>query len=249
MTVQLNHKVHVLFRREDIDMVRLENKVAIVLDVLFATSTMIAALAHGARAVVPTLDEAGAREAARRFDPGGVVLSGELYAETIAGFVAPTPLELIEQGVRDKTLIYSTTNGTVALRQASPAAHVFAGALLNAGAIVRHIARHHPSSTILVICSGSMGNPNLEDTYGAGCFVDLIARELGERDLSDAAHTARALYLGEDAESALLRGRVGQMMIARGRSDEVRYAARTSFLDVVPELVDGELRLHGDSVS
>ncbi|MBM3396767.1 MAG: 2-phosphosulfolactate phosphatase, partial [Betaproteobacteria bacterium] len=42
MTVQLNHKVHVLFRREDIDMVRLENKVVIVLDVLFATSTMIA---------------------------------------------------------------------------------------------------------------------------------------------------------------------------------------------------------------
>lgn len=242
MTVLLNHKVHVLFRREDIDMVRLENKVVIVLDVLFATSTMIAALANGARAVVPTLDEGSAREAAGRFAPGSYVLSGELYAETLPGFVSPTPLVLIEHGVRDKTLIYSTTNGTVALRNAGAAPHVFAGALLNAGAIVRHVARHHPASTILVICSGSMGNPNLEDTYGAGCFVDLIAREMGERDLSDAAHAARALYLGEDAETALLRGRVGQMMIERGLTDEVRYAARTSALDVVPKLIDGELR-------
>lgn len=242
MTVQLNHKVHVLFRREDIDMVRLENKVAIVLDVLFATSTMIAALAHGARAVVPTLDEAGARAAAGNYADGDYVLSGELYAETLPGFVPPTPLVLVDHGVRDKTLIYSTTNGTVALRNASPAPHVFAGALLNAGAIVRHVAKHHADATILVICSGSMGNPNLEDTYGAGCFVDLIAREMGARDLSDAAHAARALYLSESAESALLRGRVGQMMIARGLTDEVRYAARTSSLDVVTKLVDGELR-------
>ncbi|MBM3395360.1 MAG: 2-phosphosulfolactate phosphatase [Betaproteobacteria bacterium] len=242
MTVQLNHKVHVLFRREDIDMVRLENKVVIVLDVLFATSTMIAALAHGATTVVPTLDEAGARLAASGRAEGSYVLSGELYAETLPGFVSPTPLRLIDHGIKDKTLIYSTTNGTVALRHASAAAHVFAGALLNAGAVVKHIAKHHPSETILIICSGSMGNPNLEDSYGAGCFVDLIASEMGERDLSDASHMARAVYLAESAESALMRGRVGEMMHERQLLDEVRYAARVSHLDVVPKLLGTELR-------
>ncbi|MFN0314097.1 MAG: 2-phosphosulfolactate phosphatase [Burkholderiales bacterium] len=243
MTVQLNHKVHVLFRREDLDMVRLENKVVIVLDVLFATSTMITALAHGARGVIPTLDELGAREAATRHSPESYVLSGELHAETIPGFVSPTPLVLIGHGVQDKTLIYSTTNGTVALRNASAAPHVYAGALLNAQALVRHVASHHRKETILIICSGSMGNPNLEDMYGAGCFVDLIEREMGERDLSDASHAARALYRSERAESALMRCRVGQMMQERGLAEEVKFAARTNVLDVVPKLVGGELRV------
>jgi 2-phosphosulfolactate phosphatase len=189
------------------------------------------------------LGEAEARAAARAFPEGGCVLSGELFAETIDGFVAPTPLALLEHGVGDRALIYSTTNGTVALSQSSAAQHVYAGALLNARSIVEHIALHHPEATVLLVCSGSMGNPNLEDMYGAGYFVELIARELGEtRDLSDAAWAARALYRSEPAESLLLRGRVGQLMQERGLIEEVKYAARQSTLQVVPKLIDGRLQ-------
>ena len=171
------------------------------------------------------------------------VLSGELLAETIEGFASPTPLALLEHGVEGKTVIYATTNGTVALKESSAAEHVFAGALLNAAAVVGHIAAHHREGTIVIVCSGSMGNPNLEDMYGAGYFVDLIARELGEeRDFSDAARAARALFRSEPAESALLRSRVGQMMQERGLTQEVEYAAQLSALDVVPKLVDGVLK-------
>ena len=56
MLVRLDHKVHVLFRRQDIDMVKLEGKVAVVLDVLFATTTMVTALGHGASRLIPTLN-------------------------------------------------------------------------------------------------------------------------------------------------------------------------------------------------
>ena len=56
MLVRLNHRVHVLFRRQDLEMVKLEGKTVIVLDVLFATSTMIAALAEGATDVIATLN-------------------------------------------------------------------------------------------------------------------------------------------------------------------------------------------------
>jgi phosphosulfolactate phosphohydrolase-like enzyme len=87
-----------------------------------------------------------------------------------------------------------------------------------------------------------MGNPNLEDMFGAGCFVELIGQEMGERDFSDAAHAARALYRSESAESVLMRCRVGQMMQERGLAPEVQYAARTSILNVVPKLTEGELR-------
>jgi 2-phosphosulfolactate phosphatase len=243
MVLALNHKVHVLFRREDLDTVRLEGKVVVVLDVLFATSTMVTALAHGASAAIPTLDETQARAHAQGLPGSSYVLSGEYLAETIDGFAPPTPLALVEHGIAGRTVIYATTNGTVALKESSGADHVFAGALLNATAVVKHIAAHHAEGTILIVCSGSMGNPNLEDMYGAGYMVDLIARELGEkRDFSDAAIAARALFRSESAESALLRSRVGKMMQERGLTHEVKYAAQLSALDVVPKLIDDVLK-------
>jgi len=243
MLVHLNHKVHVLFRRQDLDMVKLDGKIVVVLDVLFATSTMITALAHGASEVIPTLNEEHAREQARNLPTGSYVLAGELFADTIAGFAPPTPLALLDHDIAGRNLIYATTKGTVALKESAAGAHVFAGALLNADAVVRHIAHRHPSATIVIVCSGSMGNPNLEDTYGAGYFVDLIARIIGEhRDFSDAAWAARALYRSEPAESVLMRCRVGRMMQERGLSREVKFAAQLGSLDVVSKLIDGRLR-------
>ena len=241
MLVRLNHKIHVLFRRQDLDMVKLEGKTVIVLDILFATSTMIAALADGAAEVLPAMNEEHAREKAKLLESGRFVLAGELFADIIEGFAPPTPMALMAHDLRGRSVIYATTNGTVALNDSAGAAHVYAGALLNAGAVVNHIARHHADTTILVVCSGSMGNPNLEDMYGAGYFVDLIARQLGAHDLSDAAWAARALYKSEPAESLLMRCRVGQMMQARGLTEEVRFAARESVMEVVPKLVDGRL--------
>ena len=105
MVLALNHKVHVLFRREDLDTVRLEGKVVVVLDVLFATSTMVTALAHGASATIPTLDETRARAHAQGLPSGSYVLSGEYLAETIDGFAPPTPLALVEHGIAGRTEI------------------------------------------------------------------------------------------------------------------------------------------------
>jgi 2-phosphosulfolactate phosphatase len=242
MLVRLDHKVHVLYRRQDLDMVRLQGKVVVVLDILFATSTMIAALADGAAEVIPALNEEHAREKARELTPGSYVLSGELFADTIAGFAPPTPMALMKCDLRGRSVVYATTNGTVALNDSAAASHVYAGALLNARAVVRHIIASHRDSTLLVLCSGSMGNPNLEDLYGAGYFIDLIAEEIDEgADFSDAAWAARAVYRSEAPESALLRCRVGKLMQERGLTDEVRFAARLSVMDVVPKLVDGRL--------
>ena len=236
------HKVHVLYRKEELDHERLEGKVAIVLDVLFATSTIITALANGATEVIPTLDEAGARAEAQKHPQGSYILAGELYAETLPGFAPPTPLALLEEKIAGRKLIYSTTNGTVALRQSSRADHVYAAALLNGEAVVDRVLQQHPGKTILIVCSGSMGMVNLEDLYGAGYLVDLLSRALDESsDFSDAALAVRSLYRSEDAADCLLRARVGRLMIERNLTHEVRFAARLSALDAVPVLEGGRL--------
>ena len=246
--IELQHKIHVLTRKEELDSVRVQGKVVIVLDVLFATTTMVAVLANGAREVVPVLDEAAARACALGLPGDGCVLAGELYAETLPGFAHPAPLALIEHGVRDKTVVYSTTNGTVAMTQAADAARVYCGSLLNAQRLVEHIVARHRRETVLILCSGSGNNFNYEDFYGAGLFVEHFGRAIGEAsDLSDAARAARDLYRHARLPDALLECRVGAMMVRRGLRREVEYACRIDSLPVVAALEDGRVRLVSDS--
>jgi 2-phosphosulfolactate phosphatase len=241
--IELKHRLHVLTRKEELAGVRVGGKVVVVLDILFATTTMVAALGDGATDVLPVADEVQARTAGARHDAGRHVLAGELYAETLPGFAHPAPMALLAHGVRDKTLIYSTTNGTVAMTLAHGAKRVYCGSLLNAGAIAAHIASAHAHDTVLVLCSGSGGNFNLEDFYGAGCMVDrLLATQAGAQDLSDAARAAHALFRCARAVDVLLASRVGRMMQARGLAHEVEFACRFDAYPIVPTLEDGRLR-------
>jgi 2-phosphosulfolactate phosphatase len=239
--IDLHHKVHVLTKKEELDSVRVPGKVAIVLDILFATTTMVTALAHGAKEVIPVLDESAARAYANDLFKDSFVLAGELYAETLPGFAHPAPLALLEHGVEGKTVIYSTTNGTVAMTQSARAARVYCGALLNARRLVEHIVSVHPRETVLIICSGSGNNFNFEDFYGAGYFVECFSKHLG--DLSDAAKAALTVYRHAKAPEALLDCRVGRMMAARGLAREVEFACRLDAYPVVPALEHGRLRL------
>jgi 2-phosphosulfolactate phosphatase len=242
--VELNHRVHVLTKKEELDTERVAGKVVVVLDVLFATTTMITALAHGATEVIPVLDESAARERCGAFAEGSYVLSGELMAETIAGFAHPAPLALLEHGVRGKTVVYCTTNGTVAMSRAAGAATVYCGALLNAARLVEHILAEHPREAVLIVCSGSADNFNLEDFCGAGALVERFARHLGEAaDFSDAARAALGFYRHASLPRALLECRVGRMMQRRGLAREVEFAAREDAFPVVPVLRDGRLSL------
>jgi 2-phosphosulfolactate phosphatase len=240
--VILTHRIHVLCKKEELNAARTGGRVAIVLDILFATSTIVTALAHGASEVIPALDEAAARKEAAGRAPDSFVMAGELDAVTLPGFAPPTPLALLAHGIEDRTLIYSTTNGTVALAGAAGAEWVYAGAMLNARALLEHVLAAHPASPILLVCAGSADNFNLEDFYGAGYFIELLAARLGEAaDFSDAARAARALYRSGEPYASLVNCRVGRMMEQRGLLNEVRHAAQLSVLDVVPMLHEEKL--------
>ena len=237
----MSRRVHVLMKKEELDAERLPGKVVIVLDVLFATTTIAAALAAGATEVVPALDPQSARTEAKGRAEGSYVLAGELRAENIEGFTHSTPLLLTRHAsLAGRSLIYSTTNGTVALAKSVGAAEVYAAALVNARAVVEHVQRSHPAETVLLVCSGSMENFNLEDFYGAGHLAHLFA-QTGTAELSDAALAARKLHDGTSAVECLRESRVGRMMLERGLGPEVDYAATADSLSVVPRLSAGRL--------
>lgn len=100
-------------------------RVAVVIDVLRATSTIVAALAAGAREIRPASSpaEAGARLArlaAARGGRDGLVLGGERLGLRIEGFdLGNSPLEYTAEAVGGKTVFFTTTNGTRTLRRAA----------------------------------------------------------------------------------------------------------------------------------
>ncbi len=90
--------------------------VAIVVDVLRATTAMVHALASGCDAVVPCLEVDEARHVASRYPAGSVILGGERQGLPIEGFtLGNSPNSYTEAMCRQKTLVMTTTNGTRAI--------------------------------------------------------------------------------------------------------------------------------------
>jgi 2-phosphosulfolactate phosphatase len=236
-------KLHVITHKEALDPRRLSDKVVVVLDVLFATSTMVTALRHGAADVTPVRDAAAARAQALKCVDGAYVLAGERHREQLPGFAHYAPLALLNHDIAGKRVIYATTNGTVALLDASRAPSVYAAALLNGEAVARHIRKTHTDETVLVLCAGSRGALTLEDLYGAGYVVDRLLAGCPQRwALTDAAHAAQKLYRGCEPLECLQESRIGRLMEADGLAHEVRFAARVGVFDIVPAIADGRLR-------
>lgn len=230
--------LHVLVRREDVDPARLARRVVVVIDVLFATSTIVHALGAGAAAVYPARDDGDARAAAACRP--GVVIAGEYMARTLPGHAPATPLALALHLVRGGDLVYLTTNGTRAIAACAGAAAVYAGALGNATALARHVVAHHPGQPVLLLCAGSLGRFSLEDFIGAGHLARAL-RAAGDYAPTDAALAAEFASMGIDPGRALSTSRVGRILAGAGLEVEIAHAAACDTCDVVPVLRDGVL--------
>ncbi|MED4968767.1 2-phosphosulfolactate phosphatase [Parageobacillus toebii] len=232
-------KVHVVFRKEDIDETALaDGKIAVVFDILLATSTITAALSFGAASVIPVRNAEEAREKASLLPNGSYELVGEYEGRTIDGFRSTAPL-FLQKFCPGKTIILSTTNGTVAIRKAMHANHLYIGSLLNGPALSEHICRRHASETIVAICSGSSGRFCLEDFYGAGYFIScLLQCGVSTRDLSDSAMAAWLFYEKYKTENAgktvLASSRVGRWMMVHGLESDIDYINQQGVLSVIP---------------
>jgi 2-phosphosulfolactate phosphatase len=231
-------KLHVLLKREDLDPVRLEGKVIIVLDILFATTTIVQAFAQGACRIHPVCDREEALRIAEIVGP--CVLAGEYLAQPIPGFYPATPLALTKCGLAGTEIVYCTTNGTPALVSVAHTAHVYVGSMLNGKALVDHVVSRHAQASVLIICSGSLDRFNLEDFHGAGHLITHFIRD-GNYSLTDSAIAALHAYRGSDTRSALLASRVGQMMTGRDLAAEIDLASSKDMLDTVPALINGSL--------
>ncbi|CAM3751475.1 2-phosphosulfolactate phosphatase family protein [Aeromicrobium ponti] len=239
-------KAHVVLKKEDIsqEKMRVGDKTVVVLDVLLATTTITSALADGATEVIPVMDVTEGMNVASGMDPDTCVLAGEIHARPIDGFVYPSPSH-IRSVIKNKKLVLSTTNGTVALRKSEGALRVYIGCLLNNPAVAKTIRDESLAETILIVCSGNSGDLSLEDFYGAGHFLDCLVQK-DEWELTDSAKAALQFYRGAQGSvyELLSESRVGQLFCENGFLEELKFAAGVGTTSIVPVLKNGIVVIH-----
>lgn len=238
-------KIHLLFKKEELDEMKLDaSKTVVVFDVLLATSTIAACLSFGARSVIPTADEREAHEIAKSFSADDICMAGEWNGLPIEGFAFPLPLALKEQ-VANKTLILRTTNGTVAIRKAAAARKVWMASLLNSPAVASEVYKEYENETILLTCAGSANQFCLEDFYGAGYFLTELIKLAGEGavQLTDSARAAKLFYEGQEHQNELLLAntRVGRDMLEMDLGEDLYFVSQKAHLQVAPYLSGNEI--------
>ena len=224
-------KLDVAFTPAGLTPAEVQGRTVFVIDILRATTSMCAALNHGAKAIIPVASTEEALRLAQTIGSADVLLAGEKNCVRIPGFhLGNSPLEMSESAVRGKTLIVTTTNGTKAFLACQGAAAVFAAAAANLG-VAAEKAREafEREGGVLIVCAGRDGAFSLDDAYCAG---RLAAATLGapkpRRGLNDAAIASLDLVrrYGERWERPLTYSRAGRELIRLGFRDDVLDAAR-----------------------
>jgi 2-phosphosulfolactate phosphatase len=222
---------------------RLAGRLAVVIDVLRATTTMIHALAAGCCVIRPCAEVEEARELASQLRASRALLAGERDARPLPGFdLGNSPGDFTAARCRGTTLVLTTTNGTRALVRAAVAERTLVAGFVNYSAVCEQLRQDRRPTD--VVCAGCSGEVALEDALLAGALVDFLAGQ-GEVHLNDAARLAWDCFEhhGRVLDGALEVCTGGARLRELGYDEDVRAAARVDQFALVPEVRRDPLRV------
>ena len=191
-----------------------------VIDVLRATTSIVAALAASAKEVLACQEIDEAQRLAGTLPSGTVLLGGERAGGKIPGFdLGNSPAEFSAAAVRGKSLVMTTTNGTRALHRTRGAKRVLVASFLNIVATTGVLAEE---DDVVLLCAGTDGEVTREDVLLAGAMAALLGAPLAPAvsdapDLNDQARLALDAWLQvmKYGDGELPRLRVALEMVLR----------------------------------
>jgi 2-phosphosulfolactate phosphatase len=233
--------------------------VAVVIDVLRATTTIVHALAAGATTVIPCTEVEDALATRKTVGANQSVLGGERHGLLIEGFqLDNSPFSYTPETVGRKTVIFTTTNGTRALAAARTAERVLIGAFVNRNALVAELKRD--GRPVWLVCAGTDGKVTGEDVLFAGAVAtDLAgsappsAEPVGVAEIERLPRTslsalefAMRIYDGYGRKpttrvQAMRESHGGLNLIENGFDRDIARAAEDSIFDLVPEWRDRQI--------
>lgn len=227
-------------------------KPVLVVDILRATTTIVAALAHGARDIVPVTAADDAIRLAQNLERENVLLVGERKGERIDGFaLGNSPLEMTAEAVEGKTLVMTTTNGTPAVTTAEPGDPVIIGCATNfQAAAERARAAFDETGELIILCAGRERRFALEDAYAAGRFAQAVIPTGQRRSvrLNDAAVASLEIVkrYGDRWKRAVQASAAAAALTRLGFKDDVVAATEVDRYELVPVYHDRHVIVERD---
>ena len=218
-------------------------KIAVVIDVLRATSVITTALANGANSVVPVTTVEDAEQRFATCNAASTLKGGERNSVKIAGFdLGNSPLEYKKTVVAGKDVIFTTTNGTQAIHGVQGADRIVLACFRNMASVADCLL--HNQKDVVIVCSGTRGQFSLDDGLCAGRLVGLLQQRT-EVDVDDLSLLLSNCY--ESSKGNLFGAMAGcfhvKYLFGLGFYDDIQFCLQTDCVDAVPFFDDGRCRL------
>jgi len=221
------------------DVPEINPDVAVVIDVLRATTTISWALKNGADSIQVFADLDLLKTSAKKWPADKRLLLGERGGKKIDSFdLGNSPLSVTEETVLGKRLFMSTTNGTRSLEKVQNAKHLFAMGLPNRKAVAEKIISLN-FENLLILGSGWEGSYSLEDSLAAGALASYLKTNCNSEVniANDELQAALALwYFWENNILQCLKTAThGKRLTSLGDyEDDLKCCSELDCLDIVP---------------
>ncbi len=236
-------KIHTLISPVSVEDLYFAGKTTVVVDVLRATTTIVTAIANGAKEVIPVNTIGFAMKVSGNAFGGKTLLGGERNAKKIEGFpLGNSPLEYSEEIVKDKSIVLFTTNGTKAIVRAKYSENLFVCSFNNIESIARELVELN--NDVEIVCAGSHGMFSLEDSVCAGCLIDRIEQYTDNISYSDASKCSAMLYdkYKENLLEMLKESEHGKLLMSNGFEKDLDVASRVDIHHIVPVYNSGVIK-------
>ncbi|MCK4915026.1 MAG: 2-phosphosulfolactate phosphatase [Candidatus Eisenbacteria sp.] len=229
----------------DLSEAEAKGKTVVVVDVLRASSTIVQACVSGVERIIPVATVEEAAKLLATLERKKTLLGGEREGIPIEGFdLGNSPLEYTSKVVTGKTLIFTTSNGTLAIARSASAREIVLGCFLNLSAVVTHVISSR-AKKVAVLCAGDLGRLSLEDFVCGGHVVDrILDGTRASTVLNDGAVAARALANAlRDVGEAVRNSSHGLRLAELGFEDDVEFCCMIDKYVTVPIVKDGRISL------
>jgi len=210
----------------------------VVVDILRATSAVVTAFMNGVEKIIPV----GTLEEAKAFKEKGYMVAAERD-----GIVRPfadfgnSPYNFTRERVEGKDIVYSTTNGTQAIHEASKCSNVVIGAYLNISAVSEWLIKE--GKDVIILCAAWKNKMNLEDTLFAGALSEMILKQENYYTICDSVHAAIDLYqvARKDILGYIEKAAQRERLRKNKLDDVIGYCHTFDLTDIIPILEDNYL--------
>ena len=215
------------------------SEIAVVIDVLRATTTISWALTNGADSIEVFSDLELLKDQAMKWDPDKRLMLAERGGKKINGFdLGNSPLSVTRKIVEGKRLFMSTTNGTKAFQKVQDSEYLFSMALTNRKAVAERISSLNEGN-VLILGSGWEGSYSLEDSLAAGALAAYLIKHHSSKVniINDELNAALALwnFWKGDILKCLRTATHGKRLTSIGNyEDDFKCCAQIDCLNVVP---------------